>query len=56
MAHIIARNVVLLDNSGQEIKELKPGQVAKVRIQTVSKHTIKNDEISNTINNNKQGD
>ena len=56
MTYTISKNIVLLDNSGNVIKDLKSGMTARVRIQTVSRHTIHDKEFSNIINKNKQGE
>lgn len=56
MTYTITKNIVLLDNQGNIIKDLKSGMTARVRIQTVSRHKLYDKEFSNTINKNKQGE
>jgi hypothetical protein len=56
MVHTISKNIMLIDKSGNIIKDLKPGMSARVRIQSKTQHTIYDREFSKTINKNKQGE
>jgi hypothetical protein len=46
MVDTISRTIVLHDSLGREIKELKPGMVAQVRVQNIPIYRILNTEFS----------
>jgi len=56
MVDTIARNIVLYDNDGRKIKDLKPGMTTYVRVQDIPIYRIQDKEFSNINNKNKQGD
>jgi len=43
----ISKKIVLVDNSGQPVKELKKGQTVNVRVQYVPIYKIENRKFSN---------
>jgi len=56
MVDTIARTIVLYDNNGRVIKDLKPGMTAHVRVQDVPIYRIQDEAFSSINNKNKQGD
>jgi hypothetical protein len=56
MVDTIAKTIVLYDNQGRVIKDLKPGMTAHVRVHNTPVYKIQDKEFSNIINNNKEGD
>jgi len=56
MVDTIARNIVLYDNDGRKIKDLKPGMTTHVRVQDIPIYRIQDEAFSNINNKNKQGD
>jgi len=56
MVNTIARTIVLYDNNGRVIKDLKPGMTAHVRVQDVPIYRIQDEAFSSINNKNKQGD
>ena len=56
MVDTIARTIVLYDNDGRIIKDLKPGMTTQVRVHNIPIYRIQDKEFSNINNKNKQGD
>jgi hypothetical protein len=56
MVDTMARTIVLSDNNGRVIKDLKPGMTAHVRVQDVPIYKIQDEAFSSINNKNKQGD
>ena len=56
MVDTIARTIVLYDNDGRIIKDLKPGMTAHVRVHDIPIYRIQDEAFSNINNKNKQGD
>lgn len=56
MVDTIAKTIVLYDNDGRVIKNLKPGMTAHVRVHSTPIYKIQDKEFSNINKKNKQGD
>jgi hypothetical protein len=56
MVDTIARNIVLYDDSGRVIKDLKPGMTAHMRVHSTPIYKIQDKAFFNINNKNKQGD
>ena len=54
MVDTISKNIILRDNQGRIIKELKAGMTARVTIETTPIYKINDSEFSNIINNKKK--